>query len=128
MKANMFLSTSSLAAILAAAFAIAGVNAASAADAVVADPNAKVDYSGTVSVLTKFGLQQLSPFFVDAAKKYEALHPGVKVELIQESDDSVKGKTKALVASNSLPDVYFTWTGSLKKPKSSRFSAPSAVD
>ncbi len=112
MKANMFLSTSSLAAILAAAFAIAGVNAASAADAVVADPNAKVDYSGTVSVLTKFGLQQLSPFFVDAAKKYEALHPGVKVELIQESDDSVKGKTKALVASNSLPDVYFTWTGS----------------
>lgn len=112
MKANMFLSTSSLAAILAAAFAIAGVNAAFAADAVVADPNAKVDYSGTVSVLTKFGLQQLSPFFVDAAKKYEALHPGVKVELIQESDDSVKGKTKALVASNSLPDVYFTWTGS----------------
>ena len=82
------------------------------AEVVQADPNAKVDYSGTVSVLTKFGLQQLSPFFVDVAKKYEALHPGVKVELIQESDDSVKGKTKALVASNSLPDVYFTWTGS----------------
>ena len=112
MKANIFLSTSSLAAIVAAAFVVGGISAASAADAVVADPNAKVDYSGTVSVLTKFGLQQLSPFFVDVAKKYEALHPGVKVELIQESDDSVKGKTKALVASNSLPDVYFTWTGS----------------
>ena len=112
MKANIFLSTSSLAAIVAAAFVVGGISAASAADAVVADPNAKVDYTGTVSVLTKFGLQQLSPFFVDAAKKYEALHPGVKVELIQESDDSVKGKTKALVASNSLPDVYFTWTGS----------------
>jgi raffinose/stachyose/melibiose transport system substrate-binding protein len=36
----------------------------------------------------------------------------VKVELIQESDDSIKGKTKALVASNSLPDIYFSWTGS----------------
>ena len=36
----------------------------------------------------------------------------MKVELIQESDDSVKGKTKTLVASNSLPDVYFSWTGS----------------
>ena len=112
MKANMFLSTASLAAIVAATFVVVGISAVSAADAVVADPNAKVDYTGTVSVLTKFGLQQLSPFFVDAAKKYEALHPGVKVELIQESDDSVKGKTKALVASNSLPDVYFTWTGS----------------
>lgn len=112
MKCNMFLITPSLAAITAAAFVFGGVSAAAAGDAAVADPNAKVDYSGTVSVLTKFGLQQLSPFFVDAAKKYEALHPGVKVELIQESDDSVKGKTKALVASNSLPDVYFTWTGS----------------
>ncbi|MDY0882062.1 ABC transporter substrate-binding protein [Dongia soli] len=84
----------------------------SAGKAVEADPAAKVDYSGTLSVLTKFGLQQLSPYFVDLAKEYEKLHPGVKVELIQESDDSVKGKTKTLVASNSLTDVYFSWTGS----------------
>ncbi|MQT14723.1 ABC transporter substrate-binding protein [Segnochrobactrum spirostomi] len=83
-----------------------------ARDAVVADPDAKVDYNGTLSVLTKFGLQQLSPYFVNVAKAYEALHPGVKIELIQESDDSIKGKTKTLVASNSLPDVYFSWTGS----------------
>ncbi len=111
MKANMFLSTTSLAG-LAAVFISASLGTASAAEAVTADPKATVDYSGTVSVLTKFGLQQLSPYFVGLAAEYEKLHPGVKVELIQESDDSVKGKTKALVASNSLPDVYFTWTGS----------------
>src|SRR5689334_2191809 len=79
---------------------------------VAADPTAKVEYSGKVSVLTKFGLQVLQPYFVDIAAAYEKLHPGVKVELIQESDDSVKGKTKTLVASNSLPDIYFSWTGS----------------
>ncbi|WP_026871733.1 ABC transporter substrate-binding protein [Inquilinus limosus] len=79
---------------------------------VVADPAAKVEYSGTLSVLTKFGLQQLSPYFINLAKEYERLHPGVTVELIQESDDSIKGKTKTLVASNSLPDIYFSWTGS----------------
>lgn len=112
MKANTFLSTTSLGSLVAAAFVISGVSSASAVEPVVADPNATVEYSGTISVLTKFGLQQLSPFFVNAAQEYEKLHPGVKVELIQESDDSVKGKTKALVASNSLPDVYFTWTGS----------------
>ena len=111
MKANMFLSTTSLAG-LAVVFISASLGTASAAEAVTADPKATVDYSGTVSVLTKFGLQQLSPYFVGLAAEYEKLHPGVKVELIQESDDSVKGKTKALVASNSLPDVYFTWTGS----------------
>ncbi len=79
---------------------------------VVADPAAKVEYKGKIGVLTKFGLQQLSPYFTDVAKAYEKLHPDVKIELIQESDDSVKGKTKALVASNTLPDIYFTWTGS----------------
>ena len=101
-----------LASLATAALLIGSAGLASAGEAVVADPGAAVDYSGTVSVLTKFGLQQLSPFFVNVAAEYEKLHPGVKVELIQESDDSVKGKTKALVASNSLPDVYFTWTGS----------------
>src|SRR5688572_25115363 len=99
MKANTLLNTTSLGTLAAAAFFIGGVSGVCAADPVVADPNATVEYSGTVSVLTKFGLQQLSPFFVNAAQEYEKLHPGVKVELIQESDDSVKGKTKALVAS-----------------------------
>jgi raffinose/stachyose/melibiose transport system substrate-binding protein len=82
-----------------------------AGDAPVADPGAKVDYSGKLTILTKFGLQQLSPYFVDIANAFEAQHPGVKVELIQENDDSIKGKTKTLVASNSLPDIYFSWTG-----------------
>lgn len=88
------------------------ISSSVSAEAVAADPNAKVEYSGTLSVLTKFGSQQLSPYFVNVAQQYEKLHPDVKVELIQESDDSVKGKTKTLVASNSLPDIYFSWTGS----------------
>ncbi|WP_420963615.1 ABC transporter substrate-binding protein [Brucella sp. IR073] len=97
-----------------AAFTVGGVGQgfAQAGKEVVAEPGAQVEYKGTLSVLTKFGLQLLSPYFVNLAKEYEKLHPDVKVELIQESDDSVKGKTKALVASNSLPDIYFTWTGS----------------
>jgi raffinose/stachyose/melibiose transport system substrate-binding protein len=99
------------AAITAAASVLGLTSAAEAADPVAADPNAKVEYSGNLQVLTKFGLQQLSPYFVGLAEEYQKLHPDVTVELIQESDDSVKGKTKTLVASNSLPDVYFTWTG-----------------
>jgi raffinose/stachyose/melibiose transport system substrate-binding protein len=71
----------------------------------------KPTYKGTLSILTKFGHEQLSPYFTDLAKKYESMHPGVKVALDQQTDDSVKGKTKALVASNSLPDIYFSWTG-----------------
>src|SRR3954452_5597803 len=100
------------AALLTATSALALMTGQSRADEVAADPAAKVEYTGTISVLTKFGLQVLSPYFVGIAQEYEKLHPGVKVELIQESDDSVKDKTKTLVASNSLTDVFFTWTGS----------------
>jgi raffinose/stachyose/melibiose transport system substrate-binding protein len=105
-------STHLAAALLTASSAIALCAGAGSAQEVVADPSAKVEYTGTISVLTKFGLQVLSPYFVNVVAEYEKLHPGVKVELIQESDDSVKDKTKTLVASNALPDVYFTWTGS----------------
>jgi raffinose/stachyose/melibiose transport system substrate-binding protein len=85
--------------------------ASSSRKPIVAQPDEKVEYTGTLSLLTKFGEQQLSPYFVNAAQAYEKLHPGVNVVLDQQTDDSVKDKTKTLVASNSLPDVYFSWTG-----------------
>lgn len=99
--------------VMAAAASVLGLSVGQgiADDAVVADPNAKAEYSGTLSIMTKFGLEQLSPYFVKMAEEYQKLHPDVTVELIQESDDSIKGKTKTLVASDSLPDIYFTWTG-----------------
>lgn len=76
-----------------------------------ADVTAKPEYSGTLSILTKFAGDPLSPYFEDLAAAYEREHPGVEVELIQETDQSIKDKTKTLTASNALPDIYFTWTG-----------------
>jgi raffinose/stachyose/melibiose transport system substrate-binding protein len=112
MKRSLHVAAVTVAAAAALGLSTAASCAAAPGDVVVADPNAKVDYSGTLTVLTKFGAQRLSPYFVDIARAYEAAHPEVKIELIQESDDSVKGKTKTLVASNSVPDIYFSWTGS----------------
>lgn len=100
----------SMTAIIAATSALAWGSGAPAATA-IADPAAEVDHNGTLTVLTKFGMQRLAPYFQDLARAYEAQHPGVTIELIQEDDDSVKGKTKTLVASNSIPDVFFSWTG-----------------
>lgn len=100
----------SMTAILAATSAL-GFGAAHAAGTEIADPAAPVDYNGTLTVMTKFGMQRLAPYFVEIAKQYETQHPGVKIVLIQEDDDSVKGKTNTLVASNSIPDVFFSWTG-----------------
>src|SRR5262249_41647820 len=109
MKRSLHVLAATVTAASALAFSIGDGYSASTA---VADPDAKVEYNGHLSILTKFGLQVLSPYFINLAKEYEKLHPGVTVEVMQESDDSIKGKTKTLVASNSLPDIYFSWTGS----------------
>ncbi|WP_206184843.1 ABC transporter substrate-binding protein [Thermoactinospora rubra] len=76
-----------------------------------ADVAAKPEFSGTLSILTKFAGEPLESYFADLAAKYRQRHPGVQVELIQETDQSIKDKTKTLTASNALPDIYFTWTG-----------------
>jgi raffinose/stachyose/melibiose transport system substrate-binding protein len=109
MKRSLHVMAVTLATVSALAFSAGESYSAST---VVADPDAKVEYSGQLSILTKFGLQVLSPYFINLGKEYEKLHPGLTVEVMQESDDSIKGKTKTLVASNSLPDIYFSWTGS----------------
>ncbi|WP_138466607.1 ABC transporter substrate-binding protein [Poseidonocella sp. HB161398] len=90
---------------------IAALLAAGTALAPCTAPAQEVDYSGTLSILTKFGMQRLQPYFTDLAAEYEAMHPDVTIELIQEDDDSIKGKTSTLVASNAIPDIFFSWTG-----------------
>jgi len=85
--------------------------AAGNSTAPAADLTAKVDYSGTISILTKFAGEPLSPYFEDLAASYKKMHPDVTVKLIQETDQSVKDKTKTLTASGALPDIFFTWTG-----------------
>ncbi len=92
-----------------AAFALAGCASNTTAPAV--DVTAEPEYSGTLSILTKFAGEPLGPYFEDIAAAYEAEHPEVTIELIQETDQSVKDKTKTLTASGALPDIYFTWTG-----------------
>src|SRR5690606_27330600 len=84
---------------------------ASGNDAAPADVTAAPEYSGTLSILTKFAGPPLEPYFEDLAAAYTELHPDVKFDLIQESDQSVKDKVKTLTASGALPDIYFTYPG-----------------
>jgi raffinose/stachyose/melibiose transport system substrate-binding protein len=69
------------------------------------------EYSGTVSILTKYGAEPFTSYFEGIADAYEELHPGVTVELIQSTDQAIKTQVKTMVTSKTLPDIYFTWTG-----------------
>ncbi len=81
------------------------------ASAPAADIAAQPEFSGTLSILTKFAGEPLDPYFENLAAEYRKAHPEVRIELIQETDESIKDKLKTLTASNALPDIYFTWTG-----------------
>ncbi|UOQ88003.1 extracellular solute-binding protein [Agromyces endophyticus] len=93
-----------------AALALAGCSGGTSG-APAADVTAEPTYEGKLSLLTKFAGEPLESYFQDLADAYTAEHPDVEIELIQETDQSIKDKTKTLTASQALPDIYFTWTG-----------------
>ncbi len=85
--------------------------AAGSDSAAPADITAKPEFSGTLSLITKFAGDPLQPYFEDIAAAYTKMHPDVKFDLIQETDQSVKDKIKTLTASGALPDIFFTYPG-----------------
>lgn len=70
----------------------------------------EVEYEGTISIITRYA-GDFEAYFEQMAAQYEELHPGVTIDLQQESDQGYKDKIKTLTASQSLPDIYFTWAG-----------------
>ncbi|GAB3620000.1 extracellular solute-binding protein [Glutamicibacter endophyticus] len=97
--------------VAASALALSACSGSSPAAAPAADLTAEPDYNGSISVLTKFAGEPLEAYFEDVAAAYQKEHPGVSIELIQETDQSIKDKIRTLTASQALPDVYFTWAG-----------------
>ncbi len=55
------------------------------------------------------------PYFQAVADAYMAAHPKVKIDVQAESDQGVKDKLRVLAASNTLPDIYFSWAGDFTK-------------
>lgn len=77
-----------------------------------ADPTtSNAELTGTLSIVTKFADPKYAPYFEGVAKAYQDAHPGVTINLEQVGDQPFKDKIRVLSASNSLPDIYFSWAG-----------------
>ncbi len=70
-----------------------------------------VDYSGTISIITRYADSENNDFIPMLAEAFQEQHPDVTFDIVQESDQGYKDKVKVLTSSNSLPDIYFTWPG-----------------
>lgn len=69
------------------------------------------ELEGTITFLHKYSDPRYAPYFESVVKSYMDAHPKVTIEIQAESDQGVKDKLRVLAASNSLPDVYFSWAG-----------------
>ena len=71
--------------------------------------------SGSITFLHKYSDPRYAPYFESVVKSYTDAHPGVTIDIQAESDQGVKDKLRVLAASNTLPDVYFSWAGDFTK-------------
>jgi len=86
---------------------------ATAAPGETAAPAAELE--GKISFLHKYGDPRYTPYFEAVVAAYLADHPKVEIEVMAETDQGVKDKLRVLAASNTLPDIYFSWAGDFTK-------------
>ena len=82
-----------------------------------AEPGATTapELEGSISFLHKYSDPRYAPYFEAVVAAYMAEHPKVQIEIQAESDQGVKDKLRVLAASNTLPDIYFSWAGDFTK-------------
>ncbi len=76
---------------------------------------AQSELDGTISFMHKYGDPRYTPYFDSVVAAYEEANPNVHIDVMAETDQGVKDKLRVLAASNTLPDVYFSWAGDFTK-------------
>lgn len=69
----------------------------------------------TVSFLHKWPEPENMAYFDKAVKEFEASHPDIKIKMEAVADEPFKDKIRVLMASDQVPDVYFSWSGEFGK-------------
>ncbi len=65
----------------------------------------------TLTFLHKFPEPQNMAFFNQAVAAFEASHPDIKIAQESAADDPYKDKIRVVMASGTVPDIYFSWSG-----------------
>ena len=78
-------------------------------------PSAAPGLEGSITFLHKYSDPRYAPYFESVVQAYMAANPKVTIEIQAESDQGVKDKLRILAASNTLPDIYFSWAGDFTK-------------
>ena len=93
----------------------APASAGASSTAPAGSASAATELEGSISLLHKYSDPRYAPYFEAVVAAYMTAHPKVTIEIQAESDQGVKDKLRVLAASNSLPDIYFSWAGDFTK-------------
>jgi raffinose/stachyose/melibiose transport system substrate-binding protein len=69
----------------------------------------------TVTFLHKWPEPENMAYFDKAVKEFEAAHPDIKIKMEAVADEPYKDKIRVLMASEQVPDVFFSWSGEFGK-------------
>ena len=69
----------------------------------------------TVSFLHKWPEPQNMAYFEKAVQEFEAKHSNIAIKMEAVADEPYKDKIRVLMASDQVPDVYFSWSGEFGK-------------
>ena len=65
----------------------------------------------TVRFFHKWPEPQNMYYFEQAVTEFEAANPGIKIKMEAVADEAYKDKIRVLMASDQVPDVFFSWSG-----------------
>jgi raffinose/stachyose/melibiose transport system substrate-binding protein len=69
----------------------------------------------TVTFLHKWPEPENMAYFTKAVEEFEATHPDIKIKMEAVADEPYKDKIRVLMASDQVPDVFFSWSGEFGK-------------
>ena len=69
----------------------------------------------TVTFLHKWPEPENMAYFTKAVAEFEAAHPDIKIKMEAVADEPYKDKIRVLMASDQVPDVFFSWSGEFGK-------------
>ncbi|MDD5013874.1 MAG: extracellular solute-binding protein [Atribacterota bacterium] len=55
------------------------------------------------------------PYFQDVVKRFESLHPNIKIDMESVANEPIKDKLRIVVGGGTTPDLFYSWGGEFAK-------------
>lgn len=69
----------------------------------------------TLKFLNRWPEPQNLPYFQDVVKRFEDIHPNIKINMESVANEPIKEKLRIMVGGGGVPDIFYSWGGEFAK-------------